>query len=78
MYEQASGHPRGNGRRRSFMQRMERLCYGYDAEGRAYVRQLNRVIPGFALVFMAAFGVFLVSRGVRRRPAGPLVSGSTS
>ena len=34
------------GRARSFMQKIQKLCYSYDPEGRAYVLQINRVILG--------------------------------
>ncbi|MCP4654403.1 MAG: SCO family protein [bacterium] len=59
------------GRARSFMQRVERLCYSYDPQGRAYVLKINRIILGVTLLFVLVFGGYLVSgkvvRGVRAR-----------
>lgn len=59
------------GRARSFMQRIERLCYSYDPQGRAYVLKINRIILGLTLLFVFIFGAFLLSgkllRDVRTR-----------
>jgi len=49
------------GRARSFMQRVERLCYSYDPQGRAYVLKNNRIILGVTLLFVLVFGAFLLS-----------------
>lgn len=54
------------GRARSFMQRMQAFCYNYDPEGRSYVLQINRLILGVTLLFVVLFGVFLLTRNVRR------------
>ncbi len=63
------------GRARSFMQRIERLCYSYDPQGRAYVLKINRIILGVTLLFVVVFGAFLLSgkvaRGVRARVEVP-------
>lgn len=63
------------GRARSFMQRIERLCYSYDPQGRAYVLKINRIILGVTLLFVVLFGAFLLSgkvvRGVRTRVEVP-------
>jgi len=66
------------GRARSYMQQIQRLCYSYDPEGQAYVLMINRVILGVTLAFAAGFGVFLVSRNAGRRDAGDQTSGTTS
>jgi protein SCO1/2 len=57
------------GRARSFMQSIQRLCYSYDPAGRAYVLQINRIVLGVTLLFVAAFGVFLSSRTLFRKGA---------
>jgi len=58
------------GRSRSFMQKVERLCYAYDPEGQAYVLKVNRIILGLTLVFVLLFVVFLViKKPVARRSA---------
>ncbi len=57
------------GRSRSFMQKVERLCYAYDPEGQAYVLKINRIILGITLVFVLLFVGFLVLRKpAARRP----------
>jgi protein SCO1/2 len=53
------------GRARSFMQKVQRLCYSYDPKGRTYVLQINRIILGVTVVFVLAFVPFLL----RKRPA---------
>jgi len=60
------------GRSRSFMQKVERLCYAYDPEGQAYVLKINRIILGFTIVFVLLFVGFLVLRkpAARQRPGG--------
>ena len=59
------------GRTRSFMQKVERLCYAYDPEGQAYVLKINRIILGVTLLFVLVFVIFLVRKpGGRRVPAG--------
>lgn len=61
------------GRSRSFMQKVERLCYAYDPEGQAYVLKINRIILGFTLVFILLFVGFLVLR----KPASRRVPGES-
>jgi len=56
----------GNGRARSLMQKVERLCYAYDPEGQAYVLKVNRIILGITLIFVLLFVGFLVFK----KPAG--------
>ena len=64
------------GRVRSYMQRIQRLCYSYDPEGQSYVLQINRIILGVTLAFAAAFGIFLVSRSASRRDDGDQTPGA--
>ncbi len=56
------------GRARSFMQKLQRLCYSYDPEGRAYVLKVNRVILGVTALFAMTFGSFLLLRKAGHRP----------
>jgi len=64
------------GRARSFMQRMQRLCYSYDPAGRAYVLKVNRIILGVTLLFAGLFGVFLVSKNLTRKNPKSHATGS--
>ena len=66
------------GRARSFMQRIQRLCYAYDPEGRAYVLQVNRLILGVTLLFATCFGMFVLARKTGRRSQKVQVTGSAS
>ncbi len=66
------------GRARSFMQRIERLCYSFDPEGRAYVLKVNRIILGITLVFVLFFVFFLVFRKPVSKPAEPQSEGNAS
>ena len=56
------------GRQRSVMRSLQRLCYAYDPAGRTYVLQINRLILGLTGVFVLGFAAFLVfrKRGHRR------------
>ncbi len=65
------------GRARSFMQRIQRLCYSYDPKGQAYVLQVNRIILGVTMLFVAAFGAFLLFRSSSRKVAKPQATGQT-
>jgi len=55
------------GRSRSFMNAVQRLCYAYDPQGRTYVLQINRLILGATGLLALGFVVFLVRS--KRRPA---------
>ena len=55
------------GRARSFMQKIQRLCYTYDPEGRSYVLKINRIILGATVAFALVFGGFLVFMNPRRK-----------
>ena len=65
-----------DGRARSFMQRIQKLCYAYDPEGRVYVLQVNRLILGVTLLFAIGFGVFLLVWKTTRRPAAAQTTGN--
>jgi len=54
------------GRARSFMQKVQKLCYSYDPKGRKYVLQVNRIILGVTILFVLVFVPFLLWK----RPAG--------
>lgn len=65
------------GRARSFMRRVQALCYAYDPVSRGYVLQLNRIILGLTVVFVMGFGGFLLLRKSRRSESSPQHSGAT-
>lgn len=65
------------GKARSFMQRIQKLCYSYDPEGRAYVINVNRLI---LIVTLTGLGIFLAVLLLKRKkknpaPATPATSG---
>lgn len=66
------------GRARSFMQKIQKLCYRYDPAGRAYVLKVNRLILGVTLLFALAFGGFLLLKKTGHRPAKTPTPGSAS
>jgi len=66
------------GRARSFMRQIERLCYSFDPEGRAYVLKVNRIILGITLVFVLLFTFFLIFRKPAPKPAEPQPEGNAS
>jgi protein SCO1/2 len=66
------------GRARSFMQKIQQICYAYDPEGRAYVLKVNRLILGATLLFVAGFGAFLLFRGLGRKQIETPVTGDAS
>jgi protein SCO1/2 len=66
------------GRARSFMQKIQKLCYSYDPAGRAYVLKVNRIILGVTLLFALAFGGFLLFKKTAHRPANVPTTGSVS
>ena len=59
------------GRPRSFMQRVQKLCYAYDPESRQYVLKLNRIILAVTLLFAAGFVIVLLRTSGKRRQAEP-------
>jgi protein SCO1/2 len=65
------------GRARSFMQKIQALCYTYDPASRGYVLQLNRVILGVTVVFVMVFVAFLLLRKTRRTEGAPREGGET-
>jgi protein SCO1/2 len=66
------------GHARSFMQKIERLCYSFDPEGRAYVLKVNRIILGITLVFVLLFVFFLILKKPARKPDAPQTEGDAS
>jgi len=48
-----------DGRARSFMQRIQRLCYSYDPEGTTYVMKVNRIILAGTFVVLGFFVFYL-------------------
>lgn len=57
------------GRARSFMGKIQTLCYTYNPDSRGYVLKVNRIILGITLVFALAFGAVLLIKG--RTKTGP-------
>jgi protein SCO1/2 len=60
------------GRERSFMQALERICYAYDPQGKKYVLRLYRVILGVTGLLGGGIVAFLFlgrRRGARRGEA---------
>jgi len=59
-----------DGNARSFMQRLQKLCYAYDPEGRAYVISVNKIILAVTLLGLAIFlAVLLLKRKKNPAPA---------
>ncbi len=48
------------GRARSFMKKIRRLCFSYQPNSHSYVLQVNRIILGLTLLFVAIFVVYLL------------------
>ena len=61
-------HDAAQGRERSFMKSLERLCYSYDPKGRTYVLRINRLILALTGVFVLGFLAYLL---LRKRPPTP-------
>jgi protein SCO1/2 len=53
------------GRERSTMRKLQKMCFSYDPEAKTYVLQVNRIILAGTVVILAIFLAFLV---IRRRP----------
>lgn len=51
------------GKARSFMQKLQQLCYGFDPENKTYVLQVNRIILAGTLALLGVFLAFLLFRG---------------
>jgi protein SCO1/2 len=58
-----------DGRVGTFMQKLERLCYGYDPEESTYIFHINRLILAITAVFVLVFGAFLLL--IRRKAPPP-------
>lgn len=63
------------GRPRSFMRRVGELCYGYDPTKGNYVLKVNRIILAAMALLLAAFIVFLMRQGRRRKARTEVSSG---
>ena len=50
------------GRSRSIMQRIQKLCYAYDPEGKTYVFQVNRIVLFVTLLVVGLFVAYLLIR----------------
>ncbi|MHC5012229.1 MAG: hypothetical protein ACYTG6_15015, partial [Planctomycetota bacterium] len=57
------------GKPRTLIQRIQKLCYAYDPEGKTYVFQVNRIVLVVTLLFTGIFLAWLLLR--RRKPAPP-------
>lgn len=64
------------GRPRSFIQKVQKLCYTYDPASRGYVLQVNRIILGVTVVFVAVFGGFLLLSSSRRKLSAQQTQGA--
>jgi protein SCO1/2 len=49
-----------DGRARSFMQKIQRLCYSYDPEGKTYVMKVNRIILAVTFFVLGLFLIYLL------------------
>jgi protein SCO1/2 len=59
----AEGHPR------SIMQKIQRLCFSFDPEGRTYVLQVNRIVLFGTLFLLGIFLVYLLVKGKAKSKA---------
>ncbi len=66
------------GRTRSFMEKVQQLCYSYDPASRSYVLALNRIILGVTVVIALVFVGFLLRKGGRPRPPAAPREGDVS
>ncbi len=57
---------------RTLMQRIQKLCYAYDPEARAYTLQVNRIVLWLTLLGVGVFVFFLV----RKRKNAPVAARS--
>jgi len=66
------------GRTRSIMQRIQKLCFAYDPEGKTYVFQVNRIVLVVTLLAVAIFVAFLLIRPKRKRESADDADATTS
>jgi len=57
-----------DGRARSFMQQIQRLCYSYDPEGKTYVMKVNRIILAVTFSVLGLFLLYLLVFSSGKRP----------
>jgi len=58
------------GRARSFMKKIQRLCFAYEPGSHSYVLKVNRLILGLTMVFVVGFVAFLIASRARRPQGG--------
>jgi protein SCO1/2 len=56
------------GRSRSIMQRIQKLCFAYDPDGKTYVFQVNRIVLFVTLLAVGLFVAYLLIRPKKKRP----------
>jgi protein SCO1/2 len=56
-----------DGNARSFFQQIQKLCYSYDAEGKGYVLEVNKII---LVVTLLGAAIFLFGVALRKRRKG--------
>lgn len=53
------------GRVRSFIHKIQRLCYSYDPQRNSYIFKVNRIILAVTITFVVVFGAVVLIRGKR-------------
>lgn len=67
------------GNERSIMQRIQKLCFAYDADGKTYVFQVNRIVLFVTLLAVAIFLAYLLIRPKRKpEPAAEADAAATA
>ena len=59
-----------SGTTRSFMQKVQSICYSYDPEGKAYTLKVNQIILFVTLFFVGIF-VFVILLRRKKAPTNP-------
>jgi protein SCO1/2 len=54
------------GKPRSFMQKIQSICFAFDPEGKTYVLKLNRIILFGTLFLLGVFLLYLLVKGKRK------------
>ena len=65
-----------DGNARSFMQRIQSLCYAYDPEGRGYVLNVNRII--LVVTLLGAFLFLTILLIKRKKNPAPVATGTSA
>jgi protein SCO1 len=58
------------GRVGTFMDRIERFCYGYDTDKETYIFKVDRIVLAVTLLFVMIFGLYLLVRRAPRPATG--------